>query len=118
MQRFALRPLRRSSSRIQRWVQDQQKRHSGGESTDSASGGGSDSTESPASASGCNPWLAYPHLNASTVVEQEQEHDDLSTVEESFVLVNEGEELAADGGTVDAVVTQVRVVLHVIVARP
>ena len=35
-QRFTFRPLRRSSSRIQRWVQDQQKRHSTGESAEGA----------------------------------------------------------------------------------
>ncbi|EKM61367.1 uncharacterized protein PHACADRAFT_204535 [Phanerochaete carnosa HHB-10118-sp] len=34
--RFTFRPLRRSSSRIQRWVQDQQKRHSAGEPAESA----------------------------------------------------------------------------------
>ena len=71
-----LRPLRRSSSRIQRWVQDQQKRLSGDETI------GDDSEEddlatpataAPLAASGCNPWMAYPDMRKPSHVPSEND---------------------------------------------
>ena len=115
-----MRPLRRSSSRIQRWVQDQQKRHSGGDPTDSCGAyDDASETDSPSSASNCNPWLAYPHLSGPTLA---TERDDLSTVAESYVFVEEDEvenELLPrnNGKAVGAVVTLVSVTLHVIRTR-
>lgn len=61
MQRFARKPLRRSSSRIQRWVHDQ---HSIQSSQDHDSNPTTpDASEPPALSSGCNPYLAYPHFS-------------------------------------------------------
>ncbi|CAL1694044.1 unnamed protein product [Somion occarium] len=59
MQRFATRPLRRSSSRIERWVQHQQVL----QTVPGSPPGTPDSSEPPAPSSNCHPYLAYPHLN-------------------------------------------------------
>lgn len=110
MQRFTFRPLRRSSSRIQRWVQDQQKRHSTGESAEADS---PSACATPAAASGCHPWLAYPQLTVSRPPEDNVEAV-ITLDDESFVVVSEaGERL--DGG--DAPVTEVRVPVTVTVTR-
>lgn len=95
MQRFALRPLRRSSSRIQRWVQDQQKRNSSGD-TDGAPDSQS-ACDTPDAASGCHPWLAYPHLTVRRSTEDNA--DVVNLDDDDFVFVDEH--------TTDAPVTEV-----------
>lgn len=83
-----LRPLRRSSSRIQRWVQDQQKRLSG-DSTDAPDT--PDATVAPAASSGCHPWLAYPgmgKLAAGLPRDEEGAASDVASLAESFVVID------------------------------
>ena len=92
IQRFTFRPLRRSSSRIQRWVQDQQKRHSSGDDVapDSPS-----TSDAPDVASGCHPYLAYPHL---TLQRPSEEDEDAIDLDDEFVYIDSD----------DAHVTEVR----------
>ncbi|KAI0347735.1 hypothetical protein BDW22DRAFT_14445 [Trametopsis cervina] len=88
MQRFADRPLRRSSSRIQRWIHDQQKRLSTG-STDDGSETSQDTDVPTASGSGqqSHAWLAYPHLTVPKTPPPRK--DDLPKSDESYVFVGE-----------------------------
>jgi hypothetical protein len=84
--RFAMRPLRRSSTRLQKWVQDQQKRQSSG----SAEDGSEDShvTDVPTpGASSSHAWLAYPHLNMPKTPPRPR--GQYSNVEDTYVFVEE-----------------------------
>ncbi|KAI0077448.1 hypothetical protein K474DRAFT_1707326 [Panus rudis PR-1116 ss-1] len=58
MQRFARKPLRRSSSRIRRWVQDQQVLHIDPEPDD---------LDPSPSTTRCDPYLTYPHLKTRSL---------------------------------------------------
>ena len=111
MQKFAMRPRRRSSSRIQRWVQDQQEQNCGGDSTQGYSARADEAkAEPPPDASS----LAYPHLDTPVFA---TEREDISVKEESYVLVarecEDVDDELDDGPGIDAVVTLVSVTLHV-----
>ncbi|KIP10109.1 hypothetical protein PHLGIDRAFT_115744 [Phlebiopsis gigantea 11061_1 CR5-6] len=82
MQRFRLRSLRRSSSRIQRWVQDQQKRYSSG---DDVAPDPPSASDAPDAASGCHPYLAYPHL---ALPRPSEEDEDVITLDDDFVHID------------------------------
>jgi hypothetical protein len=84
MQRFTFRPLRRSSSRIQRWVQDQQKRHSAGESISDASDA-STVRDTTAEASDSQPWLNAPSVTVQCPLE---DSGHVVTLDD-FVMVDE-----------------------------
>ncbi len=104
-----MRPLRRSSSRIQRWVQDQQKRQSTGSADDDCSEDSHD-TEMPlpsSSKTDSHAYLAYPHLNVQRVSPVGDKD-----IEDSYVFVEEGKSLPP--ATATDTVTQVSVTLHVI----
>ncbi|KAL4241780.1 hypothetical protein ABKN59_000688 [Abortiporus biennis] len=79
-QRFARKPLRRSASRIRRWVQDQQTIQS---AEDPDTPPESPDCETPSPTSGCHPYLAYPHLCAPLVSRGPQDDNSAS----DFVLV-------------------------------
>ncbi|KAI0785493.1 hypothetical protein BC629DRAFT_522316 [Irpex lacteus] len=84
-----MRPLRRSSSRIQRWVQDQQKRQSTGSADDCSED--SHDTEMPlpsTSKTDSHAYLAYPHLNVQRVSPVDDKD-----IEDSYVFVEEGKSL-------------------------
>ena len=81
-QRFSFRPLRRSSSRIQRWVQDQQKRHSAGESAE----GALDAIPVPVVAPEGQQWRAAPEL---TVQRPSLDGEDAVMLDDGFVFVEE-----------------------------
>ncbi|KAI0749153.1 hypothetical protein BC629DRAFT_121400 [Irpex lacteus] len=103
-QRFAMRPLRRSSSRIQRWVQDQQKRQSTGSADDNCSEDSHD-TEMPLPSSSkidSHAYLAYPHLNVQRVSPADDKD-----IEDSYVFVEEGKSLPP-ATAADAVTQRVR----------
>lgn len=75
MRRLSAKSRRRSSSRIHRWVYDQQSIRS---SHDHDSGPSSpDSTHTPPLSSGCHPYLAYPHLSVPTVSVSVERPDDV-----------------------------------------
>ncbi|GJE85876.1 hypothetical protein PsYK624_019550 [Phanerochaete sordida] len=84
-QRFTFRPLRRSSSRIQRWVQDQQKRHSTGEPAE----GALDAIAAAEPASDGRARQATPQV---TVQRPSLDGEDVVMLDDSFVLVEEGGE--------------------------
>lgn len=91
-QRFAFRPLRRSSSRIQRWVQDQQKRHSAGESAE----GTLDAIAAPEAVADGEGWQTAPQV---TVQRPSLDGQDVVMLDETFVLV-EGDERRSDNAEV------------------
>ena len=98
-----LRPLRRSSSRIQRWVQDQQKRLSGEPSPDD-SPEATDEKDTPTAAPGGQPWLAYTDTSgAASTRRNTEEDDDGVSVADSFVVIDE----ALSNALRNASVTQV-----------
>ncbi|KAI0094336.1 hypothetical protein BDY19DRAFT_14569 [Irpex rosettiformis] len=102
-QKFAMRPLRRSSSRIHRWVHEQQKRQSTG-SADNCSEDSHD-TQMPVP-SGSNSYghayLAYPHLNSQNSPAGGRRKG--SSSEASYVFVEGNEQVPA---TEDAVTQRV-----------
>ncbi|KAI0697598.1 hypothetical protein BC835DRAFT_1305189 [Cytidiella melzeri] len=96
-----MRPLRRSSSRIQRWVTEQQKRQSGG-SVDDASEDSEDTdvaTPSGSNAHGRHAWLAYPHLSVTKT--QATSRQGFTNIDESYVFVEESKDMPS--ATEDAV---------------
>ena len=104
MQRFTFRPLRRSSSRIQRWVQDQQKRHSAGEITegalDAAAGAAAAAFDV---ASGCHPWRVAPQV---AVHRPSHDGEDVVMLDEAFVFVDEDGRRSVDAQVSAVTVTR------------
>ena len=111
-------PVRRSSSRIQRWVHDQQKHRS----TGSAEGCSEDShdTEMPVSSGSdtyTHAYLAYPHLTAPKSPTSGHRED--ASIEDSYIFVKEDEEMPATVAAAPAdAVTQVSVTRHVTFSLP
>lgn len=88
MRRFASRPLRRSSSRLRRWVQDQQKRHSGGDIPNRASN--SPQSDATAGVPGLQP--AFATRRSSAPLPGDDVEDRVSVATESFVIVADAED--------------------------
>lgn len=85
-----LRPLHRSPSRIQRWVQDQQKRLSGEPEPEASPESTDEKLATSAAPSGGHPWLAYPDVGAAPSSKlNAEEEDDEASIADSFVVIDE-----------------------------